>query len=169
MGKTEKNLKEAFTGESKAYQRYLAFADRAADEYKEGVYKLFQAIAESERIHARRHLGHLKGVKETALNLAEAMKGEMHEFKNMYPVMMEEAKEEQEKGAEISFRHVGEVEKLHHGYFEKALTDPDNYPVQDYFICNACGYIAENNPPDKCPVCGAVRKAFYLVGKVATR
>lgn len=169
MSKTEKNLKEAFAGESQAYQRYLAFADRAADEYKEGVYKLFQAVAESERIHARRHLGHLKGIHDTADNLKEAMNGEMHEFKTMYPAMIEEAVEEQEKGAEITFRHAAEVEKVHHGFFEKALADPENFPVQDYFVCNACGYLAEKEPPDKCPVCGAVKKAFYQVIKVTTR
>jgi rubrerythrin len=45
MSKSEKNLREAFTGESQAYQRYLAYARRAADEYKEGVYKLFHAVA----------------------------------------------------------------------------------------------------------------------------
>ena len=168
MGKTEKNLKEAFAGESQAYQRYLAFAERAADEYKEGIYKLFQAVAESEKIHARRHLGHLKAIRGTAENLKEAMKGEMYEFKTMYPKMIVEAKEEQEKGAEISLTHAAEVEKVHHQLFEKALADLENYPAQNYFVCNACGYIAEKAPPDKCPVCGAVRKAFYQVLKVTS-
>jgi rubrerythrin len=169
MGKTEKNLKEAFAGESQAYQRYLAFAQRAADEYKEGVYKLFLAVAESEKIHARSHLGHLKSVGETAENLKEAMAGEMHEFTTMYPEMISEAMEEGEKGAEISFSHASEVEKVHHGLFEKALADSETYPVQDYFVCNACGYLAVNEPPDRCPVCGAVRKGFYQVAKVTTR
>lgn len=98
MDKTGKNLKETFSGESQAYHRYLAFAERAADEYKEGIDKLFQGIAESEKIHARRRLGHLKAIKGTAENLKEAMKGEMHEFKTMYPKMITEAKEEQERG-----------------------------------------------------------------------
>lgn len=169
MSKTEKNLKEAFAGESQAYQRYLAFAVRAADEYKEGVYKLFQAVAESEKIHARRHLGHLKGIHSTAENLKEAMSGEMHEFKTMYPAMIEDAVEEKEKGAEITFRHAAEVEKVHHAFFEKALSDPEKFPVQDYFVCNACGYLAEKEPPDTCPVCGAVKKAFYQAIKVTSR
>ena len=169
MSKTENNLKEAFAGESQAYQRYLAFADRAADEYKEGIYKLFQAVAESEKIHARRHLGHLKAVRGTEENLKEAMSGEMHEFTTMYPEMIEAAKQEQEKGAEISFSNTSEVEKVHHRLFEKALADPEKFPVQKYFVCNACGYLAENEAPDKCPVCGAVKKAFYQVVKVTSR
>ena len=85
--KTEKNLRDAFAGESQAYQRYLAYARRAADEYKEGIYKLFQAVAESERIHAQRHLSYLEDKKGTAGNLEEAMAGEIHEFQSMYPRM----------------------------------------------------------------------------------
>jgi rubrerythrin len=169
MGKTENNLKEAFGGESQAYQRYLAYAQRAADEYKEGVYKLFQAIAESEKIHARRHLSYLKGIRNTSENLQDAIAGEAREFEDMYPKMVAEAEEEKEAGPKISFSHASEVEKVHHGLFKRALKDPEKFPVQDYFICNACGYIAEKEPPDKCPVCGAVKKGFYKVVSVKSR
>jgi rubrerythrin len=169
MAKTEDNLKEAFAGESQAYQRYIAYAQRAADEYKEGVYKLFQAVAESERIHARRHLSYLKGIRSTAENLQEAIGGEPREFETMYPRMVAEAKEEKEEGPEISFSHASEVEKVHHALFKKALKDPEKFPVQHYFICNACGYIAVKKPPDKCPVCGAVKKGFYKVVSVKSR
>ena len=161
MAKTEENLRNAFAGESQAYQRYLAFARRAADEYKEGVYKLFQAVAESERIHALRHLSYLKGVSGTSENLKAAMAGEMHEFKTMYPEMIAAAEKEKQDGAKISFSHASEVEKVHHKLFEKALADPDKFPVQDYYVCNACGYLAPGEAPAKCPVCGAVKKAFY--------
>jgi rubrerythrin len=169
MGKTENNLKEAFAGESQAYQRYLAYAQRAADEYKEGVYKLFQAIAESEKIHARRHLSYLKGIRNTSENLQDAIAGEAREFEDMYPKMVAEAEEEKEAGPKISFSHASEVEKVHHELFKRALKDPEKFPVQDYFICNACGYIAEKEPPDKCPVCGAVKKGFYKVVSVKSR
>lgn len=169
MGKTENNLKDAFAGESQAYQKYLAYAQRAADEYKDGVYKLFQAVAESERIHARRHLSYLKGIRTTAENLQKAIDGEASEFETMYPRMLAEAKEEKEEGPGISFSHAAEVEKVHHGLFRKALEDPEKFPVQAYYICNACGYIAVENPPDKCPVCGAVKKGFYEVIKVKSR
>lgn len=60
------------------------------------------------------------------------------------------------------------MEKVHHELLRKALEDPEKFPVQDYFVCNACGYIAAGEPPDPCPVCGAVRKAFYSVISVKT-
>lgn len=163
MSKTANNMVEAFAGESRAYQRYLAFAQRAADEYTEGVYKLFQAVAASEKIHAQRHLGYMKGIGSTKENLQQAMEGEMHEFKIMYPKMIEEAKKEKEEGPVISLSHANEVEKPHHQLFKKALEDPDQFPVEDYFLCSACGYLAPGQPPDRCPVCGAVKKSFQKV------
>jgi rubrerythrin len=163
MSKTEKNMKLAFAGESQAYQRYLAYAKRAADEYKEGIYKLFHAVAASEKIHAQRHLSYMKGIKTTAENLNEAMKGEMHEFKTLYPEMISGAKEEKEQGPEISLSHANEVEKTHYNLFKKALEDPDKFPVYDYFLCYACGYLVPKEPPATCPVCGAVKKSFSKV------
>src|SRR5512147_1064815 len=135
MSKTASNLKEAFAGESQAYQRYLSYAQRAADEYKDGIYKLFHAVAASEKIHAQRHLSYTKRIRSTAENLKEAMAGEMHEFKTMYPKMIAEAKSEKEGGPEISFSHASEVEKVHHELFKKALEDPDKFPAQEYFLC----------------------------------
>lgn len=163
MTKTTNNLREAFAGESQAYQRYLAFAQRAADEYKDGVYKLFHAVAVSERIHAQRHLSYMKGIGTTSENLKQAMAGEMHEFKTLYPKMIAEAGEEGEEGPRINLSHANEVEKTHHDLFKKALQDPEKFPVQDYFLCYACGYVVPGEPPEKCPVCGAVRKSFQKV------
>jgi rubrerythrin len=169
MSKTEKNLKLAFTGESQANRKYLAFAQRAADEVKEGVYKLFLAVAEGETIHALKHLRHMKGVGSTKENLEEALSGELHEFKTMYPEMIEDARKEGEKGAEITLGHAMEVEKVHHELFRKALENLDDFPVQDYYICPACGYVEAVAPPDTCPVCGAVKKAFYRAGSQTDR
>jgi rubrerythrin len=166
MSKTEKNLRAAFAGESQANRRYLAYAQKAADEYKEGVYKLFLAVAEAETIHAHRHLSHLKGIRGTKENLQDAISGEMHEFKTMYPEMIADAKEEGQKAAEITLTHAKEVEKVHHQLFQEALDNLDDFPVQDYYICPACGYIEAGEPPDKCPVCGAVKKSFYKTGTV---
>ena len=163
MPKTENNLRDAFAGESQAYQKYLAYAQRAADESMDGIYKLFQAVAASEQIHAQRHASYLKSVKSTADNLKEAMAGEMHEFKPMYPSMIADAKAEKKKGPEISFTHASEVEKVHHDLFKRALENPDRFPVNDYYICNACGYIVPGKPQARCPVCGAVKKSFHKV------
>jgi rubrerythrin len=161
MSKTENNLAAAFAGESEANRRYLAFAQRAADEYKEGVYKLFRVIAEGETIHALKHLQHMKTVRSTRENIAEAMAGEMHEFTSMYPQMIADAKEEGQKGAEITLRHAMEVEKVHHDLLQQALDNPDAFPVQDYYICRACGYVATQKAPSRCPVCGAMASSFY--------
>ena len=163
MSKTEKNLKLAFTGESQANRKYLAFAQRAADEYKEGIYKLFIALAEGETIHALKHFRHNKGVKSTKENLEESISGEMHEHTTMYPQMVADAREEGEKGAEVTLRNAMEVEKIHQKLLEEALNNIDDFPVRDYYICPACGYVEPDEAPDKCPVCGAVKSSFYKV------
>jgi rubrerythrin len=163
MAKTETNLRKAFAGESQAYQKYLAYARRAADESMDGVYKLFHAAAASEKIHAQRHASYLKSIKTTSENLKEAMAGEMHEFKIMYPGMIADAKAERKAGPEISFSHANEVEKVHHDLFKSALKNPDKFPVRDYYLCYACGYIVTGKPKARCPICGAVKKSFHKV------
>ncbi|MGE5839701.1 MAG: rubrerythrin family protein [Deltaproteobacteria bacterium] len=163
MAKTDTNLKKAFAGESQAYQKYLAYAQRAADEAFDGVYALFYAAAASEKIHAQKHASYLKTIKTTTENLKEAMAGEMHEFKTMYPGMIASAKAEGKKGPEISFSHASAVERVHHELFQRALDNPDKFPVRDYYICGACGYITAGKPKARCPVCGAVKKSFHKV------
>ncbi len=163
MSKTEKDLMDAFAGESQANRKYLAYSQRAEDEFLHGVAKLFRAIAEAETIHAIKHLrtaGKVAGTKE---NLADAIAGETHEFMNMYPEMIAHAKEEGQKSAEISFDYANKVEALHAKLYKKALDDPENFPVQDYYICKVCGYTAAEDLPDVCPVCGANSKGFFKV------
>jgi rubrerythrin len=161
MSKTEKNLKEAFAGESQANRKYLAFAEKAESESLNNIAKLFRAVAEAETIHAVKHLRTLGEVKSTKDNLEAAISGETHEFESMYPPMIEAAKEENNRSAEISFTYANEVEKVHAALFTKALEDPSNFPDQDYYICKICGYTIAQAAPDKCPVCGASAKAFY--------
>lgn len=84
----------------------------------------------------------------------------MHEFKTLYPRMMEQARKDQEQGAEINFNHAREVDGYHHELFEEALKNPEEFPVQDYFICNACSSLATGEPPERCPVCGTVQKGL---------
>ena len=163
MSKTEKDLMDAFAGESQANRRYLAYGQRADDEFLHGVAKLFRAIAEAETIHAIKHLRTAARVKSTRENLEDALAGETHEFKTMYPAMIVHAKEEGQKSAEISFDYANKVEAVHAQLYRKALADPDKFPVQDYWICKICGYTAEKETPDVCPVCGANMKAFFKV------
>ncbi len=164
MSKTEQYLKEAFAGESQANRKYLAFAAKAEQEGYPQVARLFRAAAEAETIHAHNHLRVLKGIKGTIENLQEAIAGETHEFKKMYPEMIDAAKAEGQKDAERSFNFANEVEKIHAQLYQKLLDGLDkpqeNYP---YYICPVCGYTAEKEPPGTCPVCGAKGNLFKKI------
>lgn len=163
MTKTEKNLLEAFAGESQANRKYLAFALQADKEGYPQVARLFRAAAEAETVHAHAHLKALGGVRTTVENLKEAVSGEIHEFKEMYPDMIKESEEEVNKPAERSFRYANEVEKVHADLYQKALDNLDARQVDYYSVCGVCGYTVENDPPDTCPVCGAKPQAFKKV------
>ncbi len=163
MSKTQKNLQEAFAGESQANRRYLAFASQAAKAGHPQVAKLFRAAAEAETIHAHAHLRTMGGIGSTEENLREAVSGETHEFTAMYPRMIEEAREEGNKLAEKFFTYANEVEKVHAGLYQKALDNLDDLPETDYYVCSVCGYTCEDHAPDTCPVCKAGAKAFYKV------
>jgi len=164
MSQTEQNLLEAFAGESQANRKYLAFAKKADQEGYPQVANLFRAAAEAETVHAHAHLRVLKGIKSTAENLKEAIAGETHEFKSMYPAMIEAAQSEGEKAAERSFTFANEVEKIHADLYQKALDNLDNpEAVECYYVCAVCGYTCENEAPETCPVCGANKKAFSRV------
>ncbi len=163
MGKTEENLKAAFAGESQANRKYLAFAKKAEEEGYKQVAKLFRAAAEAETVHAHNHLRELKGIKSTKENLEEAINGESYEFQSMYPDMIKAAQEEGNKSAERSFHIANEVEKVHANLYKKALENLGKNEEFDYYICKVCGYTAEKEAPDTCPVCGAKKVAFYKV------
>ncbi|OPY64913.1 MAG: Rubrerythrin-2 [Syntrophorhabdus sp. PtaU1.Bin050] len=163
MSTTEKNLKDAFAGESQANRKYLAFAKKAEEEGYKAVAKLFRAAAEAETVHAHNHLRELKGIRSTKENLEEAISGESYEFLTMYPAMIEEANAEGNKGAQRSFHIANEVEKIHHALYKKALDALGSNVETDYYICKVCGYTAEGDAPDTCPVCGAKKMAFYKV------
>lgn len=164
MNKTEENLKEAFAGESQANRKYLAFAKQAEKEGYLQAAKLFRAAAEAETVHAHAHLRALGGIHGTADNLKEAIAGETHEFKNMYPGMIETAKKEGDKAAERSFSYANEVEEVHAKLYADALDNlGDKSDVECYYVCSVCGYTVENEAPDTCPVCNSKSKAFMRV------
>jgi rubrerythrin len=163
MSKTDQNLKEAFAGESQANRKYLAFAKQAETEGFPQTAKLFRAAAEAETVHAHAHLKAMDGVKKTAENLKEAIAGETHEYKKMYPDMIESAKAEGAKAAERSFTYANAVEKVHAALYQKALENIGDQKTVDYYVCSVCGYTCENGPPDTCPVCQSKAKAFNKV------
>jgi rubrerythrin len=163
MSKTEKNLQDAFAGESQANRKYLAFAKKAeGDGYKQ-IAKLFRAAAEAETIHAHNHLRELGSIKSTKENLEEAIGGETYEFQSMYPDMIRDAEAEGNKAALRSFNFANEVEKIHAALYKKALENLGNNPEIDYYVCQICGNTVEGEPPDKCPICGALKKMFKKV------
>ena len=164
MSKTEGFLKEAFAGESQANRKYLAFAAKADQEGSPQVARLFQAAAESETVHAHNHLRALNGIHSTKENLQEAIAGETHEFKKMYPEMIEAAKAEGQKVAERSFNYANSVEKIHAELYQKLLNSlgktQENY---SYYVCPICGYTAEKQAPENCPICGTKGEMFKKI------
>ena len=163
MSTSAKNLAAAFAGESQANRKYLAFAKQADKDGYPQVAKLFRAAAEAETVHAHAHLRTLGGIKTTAENLKEAITGETHEFKEMYPEMIDVAKAEDNKAALRSFNYANEVEKVHAELYQKALDNLDSLEDADYYVCSVCGYTCESEAPDVCPVCSAKKKAFFKV------
>ncbi|MDP2278863.1 MAG: rubrerythrin family protein [Nitrospirota bacterium] len=163
MSNTEKNLKEAFAGESQANRKYLAFAKKAEDEGFKQVARLFRAAAEAETVHAHNHLRELGGIKSTKENLEEAINGESYEFQKMYPQMIKDAEAEDNKLALRSFNYANEVEKIHADLYKGALQNLGKNPSVDYYVCQVCGNTVENEPPDECPVCGAKKKMFKKI------
>ena len=164
MSKTEDALKEAFAGESQANRKYLAFAAKADQEGFPRAAKLFRAAAEAETVHAHAHLKALKGIRSTRENLQEAIAGETHEFKSMYPDMIAAAKAEGYKEAQRSFSYANEVEKIHAGLYQHVLDELDSAKeAYSYYVCPVCGYTAEKEAPETCPVCGAKGKMFKKI------
>ena len=166
MGNTQKNLEEAFAGESQANRRYLFFADKADKEGYPQVARLFRAAADSETVHARNHLRAMGGIKSTQENLEAAVGGELYEFTKMYPVFIEQAKADSNQDAETSFDWANKVEKIHHKLYGKALKaveTGEKLKDEPYFVCQGCGYTVAGAAPDKCPICGAPRDMFKRI------
>ncbi|MFC1918350.1 rubrerythrin family protein [Chloroflexota bacterium] len=164
--KTEKNLQDAFAGESQANRRYLFFADKAEKEGFPQVARLFRAVAEAETVHARNHFNAMDGIGSTVDNLTAAAIGEHYEFTRMYPPFIAQAEQEENKRARISFEFANEVEQIHHKHFEeklKAVKEGQQLKDAPYFVCQVCGYTVEGEAPDKCPVCGAPISKFKQV------
>lgn len=166
MSKTEENLKGAFAGESQANRKYTAFAKKAEEDGFKQVAKLFRAAADAETVHALNHLNVLGGVKSTKENLNEAINGETHEFKEMYPKMIEEAEKEGNDAAKISFSGANAVEKTHAELYEKALESikaGKDSEEKDIYVCEVCGHTVEGEAPDVCPVCKVSKEKFKKI------
>jgi rubrerythrin len=163
MSQTQKDLMDAFAGESQANRKYLAFAKKADQEGYPQVAKLFRAAAAAETVHAHSHLAAANGINSTADNLKEAIAGETHEFTSMYPDMIRHAEAEGNAKALRSFIFANEVEKIHAALYQKALNEMETKNDVTYYVCNVCGYTCENEAPEVCPVCKSKKMAFSKV------
>lgn len=164
---TQKNVKEAFAGESQASQRYLAFARVAEAEGRPNVARLFRAIARSESIHAYNHLRCVGGIGGTTENLEEAWTGEKDEYSNMYPMFMDQARRDAENDAMKTLFWANEAEKVHGDFYEKALQavrGGSDVELDELHVCEVCGYTVEGEPPEKCPACGEGKEKFRPAG-----
>jgi rubrerythrin len=163
MSKTEEALMEAFAGESQANRKYTAFAAQAEKEGLTQAARLFRAAAEAEAIHAANHLRALKAVKDTKENLREAIAGETHEFKEMYPEMIATASAEGDKNAERALSYANAVEEYHAKLYHEMLENLDKTESYPYYVCPVCGMTVEREPPEKCPVCGVKGSMFKKI------
>ena len=174
-------LRSAYGGESMAHMRYLIWGDIAEKEKMPNIGRLFKAIAYAEWAHADNHFRVLKetvgdfgvtagavfGAGKTADNLEGAIGGELHEVEQMYPVYLNTAQLQEEKGAEKAFHYALEAEKIHVKLFQEAQaaakegTDMVLGPV---YVCPVCGHTIKDHLPDVCPVCGAKKEMYkYFV------
>ena len=163
---TEKNLQEAFAGESQANRRYLFFAEKADKEGYLQIARLFRAAADAETVHARNHFNAMDAIGSTKENLMAGSVGEHYEFTRMYPPFIEQAIQEENRRAQVSFEYANDVEEIHHGYFEaalKALNAGEQMKDEPYFVCQVCGNTFAGEAPDKCPICGAPRSKFKQI------
>ncbi len=165
MASTKDNLKTAFSGESQAYQKYVAFAKKAEQEGFPNIARLFRTTAEAERIHAEGQLKSLDGVGSTAENLQTAIAGETYEYTEMYPPMLEQAEAENHKAKRI-FGYAVKAEEVHARLYKLALEAVqrgEDLGVTEFYLCPVCGYIEFGSPPESCPICGAKASKFVKV------
>jgi len=162
--KTGENLYTAFVGEAKAHHRLLAFARKAEDEGYDQVAKLFRAVAAAEGVHAERHLRLLGQavVRSTEENLEYSFEQETKVNQVYYPEFIREAEAEGESAAAVTFKQARDVEEGHAELYKRALGAMLRQETHDYHICQVCGYVAEREPPEQCPICKATREHFRL-------
>jgi rubrerythrin len=113
--------------------------------------------------HAMSHLCALKGVGSTQENIEAAIRGETHEFKEMYPAMVKDAVAEQEIEARHSLEYAMAIEMVHAKLFGKALADEELNAESNFYVCPLCGHTVRKSAPKKCPYCGVDASKFYEV------
>ena len=168
--KTEKNLQEAFAGESQARNKYTYYASKAKKDGYVQISNIFLETAANEKEHAEIWFKYLNGgkINDTIANLEDAANGENFEWTDMYARMAEEAEEEGFKEIAAKFRMVAKIEKEHEERYRKLL---DNVKKECVFSkdgdviwqCSNCGHIIiGKKAPEICPICDHP-KAYFQV------
>ena len=166
--KTEKNLMEAFAGESQARNKYTYFASKAKKEGYNQIAALFEETANNEKEHAKMWFKLLNGIGTTEENLKAAAEGENYEWTDMYSTFAKEAKEEGFDEIAFLFEGVAKIEKAHEERYRKLLANVENGLVfskdgDAIWECRNCGHIIiGKKAPEICPVC-AHPKAYFQV------
>ncbi len=162
MPTTQENLKEAFAGESQAYQKYNVFSKKAEQEGFRNVARLFRLTADAEKIHAGGHARAMDLIRSTADNLQAAIEGETYEFTTMYPPMVEQANKDGHKAKQM-FDYAMDAEQVHAKLYTLALEavkKGKDLETADFYLCPVCGNIELGSAPEKCPVCGTLGTKF---------
>ena len=165
---TEKNLEAAFAGESQARNKYTYFASKAKKEGYEQIAELFLKTADNEKEHAKLWFKELKGIGNTAENLAAAADGENYEWTDMYEGFAKTAEEEGFTALAAKFRAVAAIEKRHEERYRALLKNIETAEVfakseVKVWECRNCGHIVVGtNAHEVCPVC-AHPQAYFEV------
>jgi len=167
--KTEKNLLEAFAGESKARNKYTYYASKARKEGYEQIADFFEMTANNEKEHAKIWFKLLvDGINSTDENLEDAASGEHYEWTEMYDQFSKDAKEEGFNQIAFLFKAVGEIEKEHEKRYLALLNNikEDKVFSKDEEVvweCKNCGQLhVSKNAPKVCPVCSH-SKSYFLI------
>ncbi len=169
--KTEKNLLEAFSGESQARNKYTYFASVAKKEGYVQISHLFEETAYNEKEHAKIWFKLLDGIGNTQSNLLSCIEGENYEWTDMYPRMAKEAREEGFEEIAVLFEGVAAIEKEHEERYNALLTNMQDAKVfkkdtETEWICSNCGHIhVGTEAPQVCPVCSHPRAHFEVRAK----
>ena len=166
--KTEKNLREAFAGESQARNKYTYFASVAKKEGYEQIAEIFLKTADNEKEHAKMWFKELKGIGDTKANLAAAADGENYEWTDMYEQFAKDAEAEGFVELAKKFRAVGMIEKAHEERYRKLLSNIEMQAVfakseEKMWECRNCGHLViGKEAPEVCPVCNHPQSYFEV-------
>lgn len=168
--KTEKNLMEAFAGESKAHTKYSYYASKARKDGYEQIAAIFEETSHNEKEHAKLwfKLLHVGDMPDTMANLRDAADGENYEWTDMYERMAVDAEEEGFSAIAKRFRAVADIERLHEERYRRLLQNIEEGIVfsrdgDRVWVCRNCGHIVIGpKAPAACPVCAHPQSFFEL-------